>query len=45
MRHPFSPPWSIDELEACFVVRDHNGSNSPMSISMTGQPHEKPLKT
>ena len=19
------PPWSIDELEACFVVRDHDG--------------------
>jgi len=19
----FPPPWSIDELEACFVVRDH----------------------
>jgi hypothetical protein len=19
------PPWSVDELEACFVVRDHNG--------------------
>ena len=19
------PPWSIDELEACFVVRDHSG--------------------
>ena len=21
----FPPPWSIDELEACFVVRDHDG--------------------
>ena len=21
----FPPPWSVDELEACFVVRDHNG--------------------
>jgi hypothetical protein len=21
----FPPPWSIDELEECFVVRDHNG--------------------
>ena len=21
----FPPPWSIDELEACFVVRDHSG--------------------
>src|ERR1700752_2874177 len=21
----FPPPWSVDELDACFVVRDHNG--------------------
>jgi|SRR6516225_1780738 hypothetical protein len=21
----FPPPWSIEELEACFVVRDHDG--------------------
>jgi hypothetical protein len=21
----FPPPWSVDELEARFVVRDHNG--------------------
>jgi hypothetical protein len=21
----FPPPWSIDELEACFVVRDRGG--------------------
>jgi hypothetical protein len=21
----FPPPWSIEELEACSVVRDHNG--------------------
>jgi len=21
----FPPPWSIDELEGCFVVRDHSG--------------------
>jgi hypothetical protein len=21
----FPPLWSVDELEACFVVRDHNG--------------------
>jgi hypothetical protein len=20
----FPPPWSIEELEACFVVRDHS---------------------
>lgn len=21
----FPPPWSVDELEACFVVVDHSG--------------------
>ena len=21
----FPPPWSIDELEECFVVKDQNG--------------------
>jgi hypothetical protein len=21
----FPPPWSVEEQEACFVVRDHNG--------------------
>jgi len=21
----FPPPWSTEELDACFVVRDHNG--------------------
>ena len=21
----FPPPWSIDQLEACFVVRDNSG--------------------
>jgi hypothetical protein len=21
----FSPPWSIDDNGACFIVRDHNG--------------------
>ena len=21
----FPPPWTLEELEACFVVRDHNG--------------------
>ena len=21
----FPPPWSVEELEACFVVRDHSG--------------------
>jgi hypothetical protein len=21
----FPPPWSVEEMGACFVVRDHNG--------------------
>jgi hypothetical protein len=21
----FPPPWSVDEMEACFVIRDHSG--------------------
>ena len=21
----FPPPWSVEELEACFVMRDHDG--------------------
>jgi hypothetical protein len=21
----FPPPWSVEELDACFVMRDHNG--------------------
>ena len=23
--HRFPPPWTAEETEACFVVRDHNG--------------------
>ena len=25
MARRFPPPWSVEEQEACFVVRDHNG--------------------
>jgi hypothetical protein len=21
----FPPPWSVEELDACYIVRDHNG--------------------
>jgi hypothetical protein len=24
-RSPFPPPWSVEELAAYFVMRDHNG--------------------
>jgi hypothetical protein len=24
-RHGFQLPWSVEELDACFVVRDNNG--------------------
>ena len=23
--HRFPPPWSAEETDACFIVRDHNG--------------------
>jgi hypothetical protein len=25
MPRRFPPPWSVEEQEACFVVRDHDG--------------------
>ena len=33
----FPPPWSVEEQEACFVVRDHKASSLPMSISRTSR--------
>jgi hypothetical protein len=27
----FSPPWSAEETDACFIVKDHNGKS--LSIS------------
>jgi hypothetical protein len=21
----FPPPWSVEDMDACFIVRDHNG--------------------
>jgi len=36
----FPPPWSIEELnDACFVVRDHDGHNLPMSTSRMSRPN------
>ena len=26
--HRFPAPWTVEELEACFVVRDHNDKAS-----------------
>jgi hypothetical protein len=23
----FPPPWSVEELDACYVVRDHGGAS------------------
>jgi len=25
MSRRFPPPWSVEETELCFIVRDHNG--------------------
>jgi hypothetical protein len=24
-RHRFPPPWTAEETDACFIVKDHNG--------------------
>ena len=29
----FPPPWSIEETDACFVVKDHTGTRWLTSIS------------
>jgi hypothetical protein len=38
----FPPPWSVDEQEACFIVRDANGQalaveNSPSHSLFNGR--------
>jgi hypothetical protein len=32
-RRRFPPPWSIDESDACFIVKDKMGKSWPISIS------------
>jgi hypothetical protein len=29
----FPPPWSVEELDSCFVVKDLNGQALPTCIS------------
>jgi len=29
----FPPPWTVEETDACFIVRDGNGQVGPTSIS------------
>jgi hypothetical protein len=31
----FPPAWIVEEQDACFVVRDHDGQQLAMSISAT----------
>ena len=33
----FPPPWTVEELDACFVVRDHSGQKLALSISRTSR--------
>jgi hypothetical protein len=33
----FPPPWSVEEQNACFVVRDHNGQFAYLSDLMKRQ--------
>jgi hypothetical protein len=34
----FPPPWSVEELEACFVVSDHDGQQLARVSEQIGQP-------
>jgi hypothetical protein len=43
----FPPPWSVEEPEACFVVRDHSGqtlNNGPERTSSYFQRAFDPLQ-
>jgi len=31
----FPPPWSVEELDACYVVRDHDGQQ--LAFAALGQ--------
>ena len=33
----FPPPWSVEELDACFVVRDHGGKSSLIPFPVLAQ--------
>jgi hypothetical protein len=28
----FPPPWQVDERDACFIVKDHNGQALAFAI-------------
>jgi hypothetical protein len=28
----FPPPWTVEELDACFVVRDHNAKRTSTKL-------------
>ena len=39
----FPPPWSVEETDACFIVRDaRTGRRSPMSISRISRGGARP---
>ena len=37
----FPPPWTIKELNACFVVRDHGGQ-APAYVYFEDEPGRRP---
>jgi hypothetical protein len=37
----FPPPWSVDEIEACFIVRDHNGQALAYSTWRRSRAHAR----
>jgi hypothetical protein len=32
----FPPPWSVEETDACFIVRDHNGQALAYARALLG---------
>ena len=38
----FPPPWTVEETDACFIVRDHNGQALSPSISRKSLGGDRP---
>jgi hypothetical protein len=43
MSRRFPPPWSVEQQDACFVVRDHNGQQLA-DVYFEGEPGRRSAK-
>jgi hypothetical protein len=41
IRRRFPPPWPVEELDACYVVRDHDG----LAYVYFGDPAQRPSRS